>query len=156
MREFEDKHVFLILWLSGFFLALSLISCSGNKGSESSSASAVKFQQYYLQGQTLYITYCSNCHQKNGTGLGRVYPPLAKSDYMNNHFEEVICLMRNGKQGEIVVNGESYVQGMPAIPTLTDLEIAEIATYIYNTWEHNRGMIEVKDVSVILNSCKGD
>lgn len=156
MREFKDKHVFLTLWLSGFFLALSFISCSRNKGGESSNASDVKFKQYYLQGQTLYITHCSNCHQKNGTGLGRVYPPLDKSDYMNNHFEEVICLMRNGKQGEIIVNDKSYVQGMPANPALTDLEIAEIASYIYNTWEHNRGIIEVKDVSVILSSCKGD
>lgn len=75
---------------------------------------------------------------------------------MDNHFEEVICLMRNGKKGEIIVNGEKYIQGMPGIAALTDLEIAEIATYIYNTWEHNKGIIEVKDVSAILISCKAD
>jgi mono/diheme cytochrome c family protein len=73
---------------------------------------------------------------------------------MNEHFDEVICLIRHGKQGEIIVNGKSFVQGMPGIPTLTDLEIAEIATYIYNTWEHSKGMIEVKEVSAMLSACK--
>lgn len=151
MHELTGKRVFRTLCLSGFFLALNFISCGKKTGDGSSS---VKFQQYYLQGQTLYLTHCSNCHQKNGTGLGRVYPPLNKSDYMENHFEEVICLMRNGKKGEIIVNGENYIQGMPGIPTLTDLEIAEIATYIYNTWDHSKGIVEVKEVSGILNSCK--
>lgn len=136
--------------------ASCIISCSTKKDKESPDTGSAKFQQYYLQGQTLYINHCSNCHQKNGTGLGRVYPPLNKSDFMENHFEEVICLMRHGKKGEIIVNGIRYIQGMPGIPTLTDLEIAEITTYIYNTWEHKRGIVEVKDVSQVLNSCKDD
>jgi len=134
--------------------AFCLISCSTRKDTESSDTGSAKFQQYYLQGQTLYLNHCSNCHQKNGTGLGRVYPPLHESDFMDNHFEEVICLMRHGKKGEIIVNGKSYIQGMPGIPALTDLEIAEIATYIYNTWRHSRGIVEVKEVSQVLNSCK--
>lgn len=133
--------------------AFHLMSCSGKKEKQSTTES-VKFQQYYLQGKNLYVTHCSNCHQESGTGLGMVYPPLHKSDFMNNHFEEVICLIRHGKQGEIIVNGKSYIQGMPGIPTLTDLEIAQISTYIYNTWEHRKGMIEVKEVSTILSACK--
>jgi hypothetical protein len=42
---------------------------------------------------------------------------------------------------------------MPGIPTLTDLEVAEIATYIYNTWDHKRGIVEVKEVTSVLNAC---
>jgi hypothetical protein len=42
---------------------------------------------------------------------------------------------------------------MQGVQSLTDLEIAEIATYIYNTWDHKRGMVEVKEVSKILESC---
>jgi mono/diheme cytochrome c family protein len=142
----------LILLLFGF----SLINCSDKKNDKSAGANTAKFQQYYLQGQNLYNTHCSNCHQKEGTGLGRIYPPLNKSDYMDNYFEDVICLMRHGKRGEIIVNGTSYIQGMPEMPFLTDIEIAEIATYIYNTWEHEKGIVEVKDVSDILNQCPDD
>jgi cytochrome c551 len=75
-----------------------------------------------------------------------LYPPLNKSDFMDNNFEKVICLITNGISGELIVNGKSYNKTMPGVQSLTDLEVAEIATYIYNTWEHNRGII---DVSVI-------
>lgn len=141
-------------YLLATFCLLIFAACSAKKDNSLPDFSSTKFEQYYLQGQALYTTHCSNCHQTTGTGLGRIYPPLNKSDFMNNHFEEVVCLMRYGKKGEIIVNGVSYVQGMPGIPALTDLEIAEITTYIYNTWEHHRGMIEVKDISNVLRGCK--
>lgn len=126
------------------------ISCSpGQKQGES-----VKFQQYFVEGEQLYVTLCSNCHQKNGKGLGLLYPPLDQSDYMDNNFQEVICLMKYGKSGEINVNGKVFNQPMPGVPTLTSLEIAEIATYIYNSWSHKRGIIEVNEVINTLDQCK--
>ena len=112
-----------------------------------------KFKQYYVHGEQLYKKYCMNCHQSDGSGLGRVYPPLNTSDHMKNNFEDVICLIRYGKRGELIVNGAQYNQAMPAIPALTDLEIAEIATYIYNTWQHERGIVEVKEAAKILETC---
>jgi cytochrome c551 len=124
-----------------------LLSCSNKKDS------SPKFSQYYNQGETLYQKNCSNCHQKNGSGLGLVYPPLDSSDYMEKNFTDVICLIRHGKEGELIVNGKNFNQPMPGIPTLTDLEIAEIATYIYNTWSHQRGLVEVREVSELLKAC---
>ena len=121
--------------------------------SKSKSDRSAKFEQYYVQGELLYKKHCSNCHQVNGTGLGLVYPPLDSSDYMEKNFEQVLCLMKYGIKREILVNGKSYVQPMPGVQSLTDLEIAEIATYIYNTWEHQRGIIEVNDASKILKNC---
>ena len=72
---------------------------------------------------------------------------------MDKNFEEVICLMRNGVRGEIIVNGIGFNQPMPPKPSLTEIEIAEIATYIYNTWSHSKGIIETKDVAEILTTC---
>jgi len=72
---------------------------------------------------------------------------------MNENFEQVLCLMRNGIQGEVTVNGVQYNQAMPGVPTLTDLEIAEIATYIYNAWDNERGLVDVKEAERILNTC---
>ncbi|MBL0742400.1 c-type cytochrome [Chryseolinea lacunae] len=112
-----------------------------------------KFQQYYVHGKELYTTYCSNCHQQSGTGLGRLYPPLNVSDYVDANQSAVLCLMRNGKEGELTVNGKSFNKKMPAIPALTDIEIAEIATYIYNSWGRTKGIVEVQQVSRVLASC---
>jgi mono/diheme cytochrome c family protein len=106
-----------------------------------------------VQGQTLYEKNCSNCHQKNGTGLGRVYPPLASSDYLSSNFEKSLCIMKYGTQGEIIVNGKNFNKAMPGIPSLTELEIAEIATYIGNSWGQEKGLVDVTKASEIMSKC---
>jgi cytochrome c551 len=123
--------------------------------SKPSNNSSPKFEQYFVKGEQLYNMHCSNCHQKNGKGLGKLYPPLDTSDYMRDSLEKVLCLIRYGKSGEIIVNGKSYNQPMPGIAALTDLEIAEIATYIYNSWTHQKGIVDVKETSKTLSNCKG-
>lgn len=122
-------------------------------GGKANQTTNTKFTQYYRQGQQLYTTHCSNCHQADGSGLARVYPPLDSSDYMANNFDAVACLIRNGIPGPLTVNGIEFVQPMPGIPTLTDLEIAEIMTYIYNTWGRDRGIVEVTLVAETLDYC---
>jgi cytochrome c551 len=131
-------------------LVVLLFSCSAKKGEDSS----VKFEQYYVQGQDLYLKHCANCHQPDGAGLGLVFPPLNKSDFMDNNLDQVLCIMKYGLQGEIVVNGSSYNLAMPGVPSLTDLEVAEIATYIYNSWEHKRGIVSVQEATSALEACK--
>lgn len=112
-----------------------------------------KFQQYYVQGGILYEQYCSNCHQRNGKGLGRLYPPIDQSDFMDNNFEDVVCIIKYGKQGSLLVNDIEYNMTMKSNPGLTELEVAEISTYIYNTWSHKKGLIDVKEVTQILSTC---
>jgi mono/diheme cytochrome c family protein len=72
---------------------------------------------------------------------------------MDQQLEEVICGMKNGMKGELVVNGKKYNKVMKGIPSLTELEIAEIATYIYNSWEHQRGMVDIETVAKALKKC---
>ena len=126
-------------------IAIVLSACGKN---------SPKFNQYYVQGEQLYTKHCSNCHQIDGSGLGQLYPPLDTSDYMQKNLHDVLCLMRHGKTGEIRVNGKSFNHAMPGVPSLTDLEIAEIATYIYNTWSHKHGIVEVKEVSRMMTECE--
>ncbi|MBS1949531.1 MAG: hypothetical protein OJF59_001426 [Cytophagales bacterium] len=113
----------------------------------------MKFQQYFAQGQNLYETHCSNCHQKNGQGLGRLYPPLAGSDYLKNNFEASICLMKYGTSGEISVKGIQFNKPMPGVPSLTELELAEILTYITNAWGEEHEMITLEQTSQALKNC---
>ncbi|MBT1687692.1 c-type cytochrome [Dawidia soli] len=149
----SNYYVLIIVALTG-----SLLSSCSNPKQDGTTGSVpegnTKFKQYYIQGEQLYTRHCSNCHQKNGTGLGLLFPPLNVSDYMEQNQSEVLCLMRHGKQGELVVNGKSFNKAMPPIPSLTDLEIAEIATYIYNTWNHKQGIIDVREATKVLSDCK--
>jgi len=119
-----------------------------------SDAKMQKFAKYMIQGKQLYTTHCSNCHQENGDGLGKLFPPLAKADYMLADIPRSICGIKNGIEGEIMVNGKNYNQAMPALNRLTNLEIAEISTYVYNSWGNEKGMIELETVKKSLSNCQ--
>jgi cytochrome c551 len=132
------------------FSLLLLASCSGKQNISSDP----RLEQYYVQGQLLYQKHCSNCHQTDGSGLGRLYPPVNHSDYVDNNLSDVICLIRYGKKGSLLVNGIEYNMEMKGIGTLSDLEIAEIATYLYNNWSRQQGLVDVQEAATILSSCQ--
>lgn len=148
-----QRRISFLLFALGLIAILSYCSNDSKKGTGNGT---VKFTQYYNRGEGLYLQHCSNCHQENGTGLGLLFPPLNKSDYLENNLDSVLCLMRHGKSGELIVNGNQFNKEMKGIPTLTDLEIAEIATYIYNSWENDRGIIEVSYVSNAMQTCEAN
>jgi cytochrome c551 len=114
----------------------------------------LKRKQYYIDGQVLYKTHCANCHQENGQGLAGLYPPIAGSDFLKKNKELVLCSMRNGLKDTIVVNGKTYRQPMPANTQLQALDVAEIATYIYNEWGNEKVITDVKSVQKTLEGCK--
>jgi nitrite reductase (NO-forming) len=61
------------------------------------------------------------------------FPPLAKSDFLNADKVRAIKTVTGGLEGKVEVNGQSYNGVMPAW-SLSDEEIAEVLTYIYNNW----------------------
>jgi cytochrome c551 len=142
------RHIYSVIMLL-ISAGIMWQSCSG----PSDGSDTTKFTQYYVKGESLYQIHCSNCHQKNGSGLGLLFPPLDTSDYMDKNFNDVICLLRNGKDGELIVNNKSFNQRMILATRLSDIEIAQISTYIYNNWTHKRGLIDVAETSRILREC---
>lgn len=113
----------------------------------------IKRQRYITEGILVYKNHCANCHQNKGEGLAALYPPIAKSDFLADK-NAVICLIRYGQQGPIVVNGKPYNRPMPPQPQLSDLEVAELVTYIYNKWGNETKLTGVKQVTPILEKCK--
>jgi len=135
-----------------------LAACSGAKKSDQENATTpgeeMKLKQYVVQGRGLYQTYCQNCHGQDGKGLARLYPPLAKSDYLLSDLPRAACVIQYGQKGAILVNGQEYNQQMPAFPSLTPLEEAEILTYVTNEWGNNAGISNVTEVSQWLDECQ--
>jgi nitrite reductase (NO-forming) len=96
-------------------------------------------------GKNLYTKTCFACHQANGEGIPNAFPPLAKSDYLNANVKRAIGIVLHGKTGEITVNGKKYNSVMTK-QTLTDDEVADVLTYIYNSWGNNKTNVKVMDV----------
>ena len=140
---------------------VGLSGCQGNAYENEATqhldhAEKIRYQQYMVQGAQLYQQHCSNCHQEDGSGLERLIPPLSQSDYLLADVDRTVCIIKHGLEGEILVNGQTYQQPMPANETLRDIEIAQIATYIYNHWGHAKGYIPARQVSTTLEKCTSE
>ncbi len=96
--------------------------------------------QSIADGKSVFARTCLACHQSEGQGIKGVFPPLAKSDFLNNNKEKAIDAVLFGLKGEITVNGEKYNSVMPG-QSLTDQEVADVLNYVYNNWGNNKTFV---------------
>lgn len=111
-----------------------------------------------LQGGILYDSYCTSCHQSDGMGDGSRYPPLVGSHWetSDNH-ERFIRAILGGLQGEVVVNGETYDDLMPAFNNvLDDLAVSSILTYIKTRLNEGTLVVNQSEVSKVRDSIKNE
>lgn len=87
-------------------------------------------------GKSIYNSTCFACHGSQGQGVADVFPPLAKSDYLNADIDRAIDIVLRGLSGEITVNGKKFNSVMPS-QSLSDEDTANVLTYIYNNWGNN-------------------
>lgn len=108
----------------------------------------------YPQGKILYENFCVSCHMADGVGLESLIPTLVKADYLLENPLKTACIIRNGLNDTIVVNGKVYSQEMSAIPVLSEFEITNIMNYIHSSWGNNMPYVTLEEVKRSLDSCK--
>ena len=112
----------------------------------SKAAGTLTLQDQIKAGEALFAGTCSVCHQTNGAGIPSVFPPLAKSDFLAADTQRAIGIPLHGLTGKVVVNGSEYNSVMPPMTQLNDDEIANILTYVLNSWGNPGGSVSVEDV----------
>lgn len=101
-------------------------------------------------GKQIYMKTCFACHQAEGEGIANAFPPLANSDYLNADVNRSIDIVLNGKTGEITVNGEKYNSIMTK-QALSSEEVADVLTYVYNSWGNNKTNVTTAAVDIVKN-----
>jgi nitrite reductase (NO-forming) len=109
----------------------------------------LSLQDQVQAGRELFVGTCSVCHQANGAGLPGVFPPLAKSDFLAADPKRAIGVVLQGLTGKVTVNGSEYDSVMPSMNQLNDDGIANILTYVLNTWGNPGRQIFADDVKKI-------
>ena len=115
---------------------------------EVAAAAAPALAERVGAGQKVFTTACSACHQETGLGLAGAFPPLAKSDYLLKNPKRAVDVVLKGLQGEVTVNDVKYNSVMPAMPQLSDQEIADVLTYALNSWGNKGGSINPTEVAI--------
>lgn len=86
-------------------------------------------------GEEVYVAACAACHMPNGTGIAGAFPPLAGSRWVTGDERVVVRIVLHGLTGDIEVEGDTYSGLMPPLGgTLSDGEIAAVATYVRRSW----------------------
>ena len=81
-------------------------------------------------GEDVYAETCIECHQADGLGEDKRYPPLAGSEWVTADAETPVRILLGGVQGRLRVQGKDYFGTMPAHRQLDDVRIAAVLTYV--------------------------
>jgi len=110
-------------------------------------ANSRSLEERLANGQKLYQAHCIACHQANGQGLKGAFPPLAGSDYLAQGPAAVVSAVINGLSGPITVNGVEYNAVMPALSYLSDSDVADVVTFVMNSWDNPGGEVNAAEVA---------
>ena len=109
---------------------------------------AVSHEQTAMRnGKALYETQCSACHVSSGTGVRNMIPALAANPQINAADPAtLLTVILRGSDGAVTKTNPTAAR-MPAFGwKLTDAQVAEIATYIRNSWGNAASEVKPDEV----------
>ncbi len=149
----ENKRIY-----SGQEIDEVYLSEKSHKASEAlqaaSKAGGDTLEARIARGKAVYMGTCSTCHQLEGQGLSGVFPPLAKSDFLMADKARSIQVVLAGLSGKITVNGKEYSNVMPPLANFTDHEIADVLTYVRNSFGNKGEAVTDAEVAKVRDSLK--
>jgi mono/diheme cytochrome c family protein len=104
-------------------------------------------------GKRLFTRYCAPCHQVTGQGMPSVFPPLVDTEWVLGSEQRLIRIVLHGLEGEIEVNGASFVGAMPAFGpsslNWSDEQIAAVLSYIRQGWGNAADSVAPETVAAV-------
>lgn len=125
-----------------------LISIVGSTGLVQAQAPAAATEAQLAEGKKNYMMVCMACHQPTGMGLPMVFPPIAKSPYVNGSADRLISIVLKGNIGPFTIEGKPYNNIMPPQEAvLDDAKIASILTYVRASFGNSAPPIAPEEVA---------
>lgn len=107
------------------------------------------------RGKKVYLSVCFACHLADGKGLPAVFPPLAGSDFLKADTNRAIRIVTKGLTGPVTVNGATFNNVMPPHEaSLNQEQMADVLTYVMNSFGNDFGTVSAADVKRVQNELK--
>jgi cytochrome c oxidase subunit 2 len=113
-------------WLAGHKQAAAAAADDPNKVWEQ--------KELIARGEKVYAANCASCHQSTGKGVAGAFPALDGSKVVTGPKNDQIKTILNG----VVKNGQPTAM-VAWKSTLSDIDIAAVATYTRNSWSNHTG-----------------
>jgi len=142
------KKVNLAFLLAGslFILATALMSQT-KKPAAPAQAGGMKASM--VRGKQVYLEQCLACHQADAAGVQGMNPPLIKTKQVLGDKPTLVKIVLNGMTGETEINGETYHNVMAPHSDLTDQQIADVLTYVRNSFGNKATAVTAAEVKAI-------
>ena len=118
------------------------------------SAPAPGLQASITKGKVIYGTYCLPCHQADGSGVPRMNPPLIKTSWVLGSKTVLVEQVLKGSANKVEIDGEKFLGAMPAQAQLTDEQIADVLTYVRNSFGNKASIVTPAEVKSIRAKTK--
>lgn len=106
------------------------------------------------RGKKIYNTYCMACHQEDGSGIPGLNPPLIKTKWVLGDKKELVTIILKGMDTPIEVGGYEYTNAMTALTFLNDQEVADVLTYVRNSFGNKASGVVISEVKSVRATVK--
>lgn len=104
----------------------------------------------HQRGSEVYAQTCIACHGPDGKGVEGAFPPLVGSDWVTEGKELPIQIVLHGLMGPVEVGGKKFNNVMPPLgPTLNDQQIADVLTYVRQSWSNDTSPVSAAEVAKV-------
>lgn len=106
-------------------------------------------------GARVYRSFCVQCHGQDGRGVAGAFPRLAgNSSLLSDDATSLIRLVVQGGRSPPTATGPAS-QKMPGFEgTLTDVQIAQVLTYVRQSWGNSARPVTTNDVATLRGKLK--
>ena len=106
------------------------------------------------RGQKVYLKVCLSCHMADGGGVPHMNPPLSQSSYVVGDKAKIIYIVLHGLETREPIDDEYYSNNMAAHTDLNNQQIADVLTYIRNSFGNKASAVSVAEVKAVRSGEK--
>jgi len=99
------------------------------------------------RGKIVYTNVCLPCHMADGGGVQNMNPPLANTTYVLGNKAALIKIVLHGFKEDVEINGSTYSNIMSAHDDLSNLQIADVLTYVRHSFGNKASAVKTAEVS---------
>lgn len=103
----------------------------------------------HTRGLAVYTRTCIACHGPDGKGVPGAFPPLDGTSWVTGDPSVSARIILGGLQGPIEVLGQKYNNIMPPHTDLNDQEIADVITYVRQSWSNDATPVSAESIKQI-------
>ncbi|HEX7692596.1 MAG TPA: cytochrome c [Sediminibacterium sp.] len=107
------------------------------------------------RGKLVYMQRCLACHQVDGGGVPHLNAPLDGATLVkSNDKSRMVRIVLKGMNERIEIDGEYYSNNMTPLADLSDQQIADVLTYVRNSWSNKASAVTAAEVKAIRAKTK--